>query len=76
LRALFEELAMEGVLAAIDENGGAAPELHPITAGQSGAFGRLRILRAHEALAALSARNQERFRTVVDSLRSDLERTT
>jgi serine phosphatase RsbU (regulator of sigma subunit)/anti-anti-sigma regulatory factor len=74
LRAMFEELAMERVLAAIVENGAAAPALHPIPAGQSGGGGRLRILRAHEALASLSARNQERFRTVVDSLRRDLER--
>jgi serine phosphatase RsbU (regulator of sigma subunit)/ABC-type transporter Mla MlaB component len=75
LRALFEELEMEGVLAAIVEDGVAPPELHPLPAGQAGTGGRLRILRAHEALAALSARNQERFRTVVESLRRDLERS-
>ena len=75
LRALFEELAMERVLAAIADDDRPTPELHPLPAGQSSSGGRLRILRAHEALAALSARNQERFRTVVEALRRDLERS-
>jgi hypothetical protein len=70
---LFEELAMKDVLAAIEDNGATPPELHPVPSGQMGSGGRLRILRAHEALAALSARNQERFRHVVDALRRDLE---
>jgi hypothetical protein len=32
------------------------------------------VLRAHEALAALSARNREKFLAVVETLRKEMER--
>ena len=49
-------------------------EMQPLSAERGAASdSRLRVLRAHEALASLSARNQERFLAVVETLRSELE---
>jgi serine phosphatase RsbU (regulator of sigma subunit)/anti-anti-sigma regulatory factor len=72
VRQAFEELSMEGVLRAAD--GPAAPlpaDLQPLAgATAAGAEGKLRILRAHEALASLSPENQEKFRSVIETMRS------
>lgn len=71
VRALFEELSMQQVLAAIREDHPAAPELYALgTGGGQGAM-RERILQAHEALSALSERNREEFKEVVESLRGE-----
>jgi CheY-like chemotaxis protein len=71
VRALFEELSMEQVLASIREGARAVPELYALGSGSDAAMPRKRILRAHEALAGLSERNREEFRDVIDSLRKD-----
>jgi serine phosphatase RsbU (regulator of sigma subunit)/anti-anti-sigma regulatory factor len=74
IREMFEELDMERVLAHVDSNGlFEPPEMHPLTAAM-GDEARLRVLRAHEALAALSARNREKFLAVVETLRKEMER--
>lgn len=70
VRDLFEELSMERVLAAIQQHGAPLPDLFPMQTGElDPAAGRLRILRAHEALAALSARNQAKFGAVLEAIR-------
>lgn len=74
VRKLFEELNMRAVQAHIRQDASPLPgEMTVIDAAslspqQQGA----RILRAHEALAALSDQNRAQFQGVVDSLRSDL----
>jgi phosphoserine phosphatase RsbU/P len=74
IRALFEELSMMRVLAAIRvEQHGVAPPMEPAGAtvdavGES----RRRILRAHELLVALSPHNREQFQGVVDALRGEV----
>jgi serine phosphatase RsbU (regulator of sigma subunit)/anti-anti-sigma regulatory factor len=68
---LFEELSMDQVLASIQPNGAPLPELFPIQTGElDPAARRLRILRAHETLAALSPQNQEKFKAVLEAIRS------
>ncbi len=74
VRELFEELNMERVLASMREDGSPTPELYPLaTAAGDLEAGRLRILRAHEALSALSAPNREKFQGVVEGLRRHME---
>ena len=75
VRALFEELSMAQVLAAIRASGPAAPVLYALGTGDVRAAVQQRILRAHEALSALSERNREEFREVVESLRGDQDAT-
>ncbi len=73
--ALFEELSMDRVLASIGEPR-VLPEMSPLGAPPvSEATGPLRILRAHEALAALSVRNKEKFQDVVDALRNEASKS-
>jgi serine phosphatase RsbU (regulator of sigma subunit)/anti-anti-sigma regulatory factor len=71
VRALFEELSMQQVLAAIREDIPAAPELYALGTGGDQAAVQKRILQAHEALSALSERNLEEFKEVVESLRGE-----
>jgi serine phosphatase RsbU (regulator of sigma subunit)/anti-anti-sigma regulatory factor len=72
VRALFEELSMEQVLAAVREDLPPAPELYALnTTDDDPAAGQRRILRAHEALSALSEHNREEFRGVVEALRGE-----
>lgn len=72
VRELFEELSMERVLASIREDSAPPPEYYPLAPAASDAqAGRLRILRAHEALAALSDPNREKFQKVVEAMRGD-----
>ncbi|MDM0053004.1 SpoIIE family protein phosphatase [Variovorax sp. J22R115] len=71
VRALFEELSMQQVLAAMRDDLPDAPELHPLGTGGDEATMQRRILRAHEALSALSERNREEFKEVVESLRDE-----
>jgi serine phosphatase RsbU (regulator of sigma subunit)/anti-anti-sigma regulatory factor len=71
VRALFEELSMEQVLACIREDVLAPRELYALGSGSDPAAVRKRILHAHEALSALSERNRVEFRGVVESLRGD-----
>ena len=74
LRALFEELAMERVLERIREESVPLPEsLEPLGhTSRDPARTRERLLRAHEALASLSAHNRAEFRAVIDGLRAEL----
>lgn len=73
IRELFDELSMEAVLSSIQEKED-LPEMHPLAMPEEGGTSSpLRILRAHEALAELSTRNQEKFQQVVDALRSEIE---
>jgi serine phosphatase RsbU (regulator of sigma subunit)/anti-anti-sigma regulatory factor len=76
VRALFEELSMQQVLAAIREDIPAAPELYALGTGSDRAVVQKRILQAHEALSALSERNREEFKDVVESLRSEQDGST
>ncbi|MBT2304633.1 SpoIIE family protein phosphatase [Variovorax paradoxus] len=71
VHALFEELSMQQVLAAIREDIPAAPELYALGTGGDQAVVQKRILQAHEALSALSERNREEFKNVVESLRGE-----
>jgi anti-anti-sigma regulatory factor len=71
VRALFEELSMAQVLASIREHGPAAPPLYALGTGDVRAAVQQRILQAHEALSALSERNREEFKEVVESLRGE-----
>jgi len=72
VRALFAELCMERVLSSIHEVPAPVPELYPLrSAPPDAGAGRLRILRAHEALSALSSGNREKFESVVEALRRD-----
>jgi serine phosphatase RsbU (regulator of sigma subunit)/anti-anti-sigma regulatory factor len=75
VRHEFEELGMERVSRAVSDAPVDLPaEMQPLSAERGAATdSRLRVLRAHEALASLSARNQERFLAVVETLRSELE---
>jgi serine phosphatase RsbU (regulator of sigma subunit)/anti-anti-sigma regulatory factor len=76
VRHEFEEMGMESVLSAVREGPVEPPDdMQPLTSDRSGGSdSRLRVLRAHEALASLSARNEERFLAVVETLRSELEK--
>ncbi|MBS0451399.1 MAG: SpoIIE family protein phosphatase [Proteobacteria bacterium] len=69
VRALFEELSMQQVLAAIRADLPAAPELHALSERRDQGAAHKRILQAHEALSTLSERNRQEFKDVVDSLR-------
>jgi len=71
VRALFEELSMEQVLARIGEGLAAVPELYALGSGCDAAAVSRRILHAHEVLSGLSERNREAFRDVVESLRGE-----
>lgn len=72
IRELFEELTMEAVLSSIQQKE-ALPDMQPLALpDEGGTSSPLRILRAHEALAELSTRNQEKFEQVVDALRSEM----
>ena len=70
VRALFEELSMEQVVACIREDVAPAPELCALSSGCDPATVQQRILRAHEVLSGLSEHNREEFREVVESLRA------
>ncbi|MGJ7497309.1 SpoIIE family protein phosphatase [Variovorax sp. RT4R15] len=76
VRALFEELSMQQVLAAIREDIPAAPEQYALGTGGGQAVVQKRILQAHEALSALSERNREEFKDVVESLRGERDGAT
>jgi serine phosphatase RsbU (regulator of sigma subunit)/anti-anti-sigma regulatory factor len=75
VRKLFEELSMTAVMNHISPVASPLPRpmatisANDLSPQQQGA----RILSAHETLASLSADNEEQFRTVVDSLRVDLD---
>lgn len=71
VHALFEELSMQQVLAAIRQDIPAAPELYALGTGGDQAVVQKRVLQAHEALSALSERNREEFKEVVESLRGE-----
>jgi len=73
IRHEFEELGMERVLGAIRTgSAGASVEMKPLDGRVGGSASHARVLRAHEALASLSARNREKFLTVVETLRQQL----
>lgn len=76
VRALFEELSMEQVLAAIREDIAAAPELYALGTGGDQTAVQKRILQAHETLSTLSERNREEFKEVVASLRAEQDGPT
>jgi hypothetical protein len=72
VRALFEDLDMRTVLGCIVTEPQPVPELQPLLPVTEPTGSQTRILRAHEQLAALSARNREKFLGVVESMRSQL----
>jgi len=73
VRHEFEELGMERVLGAMQTGSeGAFVEMKPLEGQAGGAESHARVLRAHEALASLSAGNQEKFLTVVETFRKQL----
>jgi hypothetical protein len=59
------------VLAAVRYDSPAAPELYALGTEGDQASVQKRILHAHEALSALSDRNREEFKDVVESLRGE-----
>ncbi|MEX2283206.1 MAG: SpoIIE family protein phosphatase [Gemmatimonadota bacterium] len=69
VRALFEELSMRNVLDQVTEPV-PRPDLYPLTTASIASAGQLRILRAHEALAALDSSNRDRFQSVLEAMRS------
>lgn len=71
VRAQFEELSMEQVLAHIREDVPSAPELYALGPGSGPAALRERILHAHQALSELSEHNRAEFRGVLQSLGVD-----
>lgn len=74
IRRMFEELSMGVVLDAIST--GAAPlpdDMQPLVTAAEPSGNHWRILRAHEALASLSARNRDKFLAVVEAVREQLE---
>lgn len=74
VRALFEELSMDRVLAGIREDITAVPEFYALsTRHDDPAAWHRRILHAHEALSGLSEHNREEFRGVVESLRGEID---
>lgn len=74
IRALFEELSMQGVL----DHAGLTTEPLPEEmetlkrTEEDSSEQAQRVLKAHTILASLSDENREQFRDVVDSLRADL----
>ncbi len=74
IRALFEELSMEGVLNHCTMANDPLPaEMTVINQmNEEAADQGERMLSAHETLASLSPQNREVFRHVIESLRSDL----
>lgn len=77
IRALFEELSMEGVLSHASIVNDPLPErMEPVAQGTTEATEQgLRMLSAHETLASLSPENRKVFQHVVESLRSELDST-
>lgn len=75
IRALFEELSMDGVLSHTSLTADPLPEkMLPLqSANTDTAEHGKRMLSAHETLASLSPENREVFQHVLDSLRSDLD---
>ena len=76
IRALFEELSMDGVLNHTSLANDPLPEkMHPLQSAEidSAEYGE-RMLSAHETLASLSPENREVFQHVLESLRSDIDR--
>ncbi|TNF90808.1 MAG: hypothetical protein EP301_00540 [Gammaproteobacteria bacterium] len=75
IRALFEELSMDGVLNHTSLTSDPLPEkMEPLQSATTDTteHGK-RMLSAHETLASLSPENREVFQQVLDSLRADLE---
>ncbi|MGD8418554.1 MAG: SpoIIE family protein phosphatase [Pseudomonadales bacterium] len=74
VRALFEELSMEGVLSHCTLVTEPLPaEMHTLEqANEEAEEQGERMLSAHETLASLSPENREVFRDVIESLRADL----
>ena len=73
LRALFDELGLEQVLAAIREEA-PGPPAEPVPVAQDAPTHemQLRLLRAHEILSELNEENRERFGGLVKTLRAEL----
>lgn len=76
-RQLFEELSMRAVIERIRADPEPLPDgLKPLrTVPDRAELHGERVLRAHETLAALSDENQAQFGAVIETLRSELERT-
>ena len=72
IRALFEELSMQGVLDRSSSTACSLPEkMLPLTRDSDSSEQQRRVLRAHEGLCSLSEENREQFTLVVDSLREE-----
>jgi hypothetical protein len=73
VREMFQELSLTRVLDAIRADAvPLPPRLEPLVPAAEPYGGHERILRAHEALASLSARNRDRFLAVVETIRSQM----
>lgn len=73
VRALFAELGLERVLAAVDERAAEPPcAPTPLPHDPPGQECQERLLRAHEVLCELSEENRERFASLVQTLRAEL----
>jgi serine phosphatase RsbU (regulator of sigma subunit)/anti-anti-sigma regulatory factor len=69
IRALFDEMDLQRVSAAIRDVAKALPEVRPLHGAADPQENTERVLRAHEELAALSERNRERFNSVLNAMR-------
>lgn len=75
VRRLFEELGMESVLKAIQDQMLPLPsEMTPLTSRGHDDEDRQRILLAHEALAALNEKNRKEFIRLIEGMRRELQR--
>ena len=74
VRAMFEELGMEGVLDHVTDEVRPLPEhMMPLdTATTNPDRQGLQMLRAHEALASLNESNLSEFSTLIEGLRKEL----
>ena len=74
IRALFEELSMQGVLNhAVLTTEPLPQEMEPLKRAEEDSTQQAqRVLKAHEILASLSDENREQFRDVVESMRADI----
>ena len=74
IRAMFDEMDLQRVTAAIRDVAKTVPQVQPLHGAADPQENTERVLRAHEELAALSARNRERFNSVLNAMRDGQDR--
>ena len=74
IRGMFDEMDLQRVTASIRETSKVVPPVRPLHGAADPQENTERVLRAHEELAALSARNRERFNSVLNAMRDGHEK--